>query len=458
MKNWKHIVGTAAILAALSMTGNVCAANYDLDGYTQEEFDAFDETTVLKDSTSPTGYYVTFRYKAPDAKRVRIYGEWGFSDIYHNSFVSSENKAPEEWSDGDKEWTTNGWPTADMELNEETGVWSYTIPLPTGTFNYRFVLGGTADQEVADTEGTVMVADPVSTNYLAEIEDPTNLEKEPALTSVYVPWDAEKQANTDQRAEEAPRDGENGTVTIESITAGNGTETHYCVYTPYEYNADREEAYPLLVLYHGGGGYYGSWFSNGLANILDNMIAEDRMEPIIVVTPDGEDFHNDEGYHWQRDELTDFVVSDLLPEVSKKYNAAQDPAHRAFAGLSQGGATVGYMMMNHTDEFDSYIFLSAPYMGDTELDFTIPSLKDKTIFFGYGDYDFVQTRSLYKLYPDGEGNMVKLADRNEGSIWEYMYGLAEENVEFTSLNYPYGHQWALWRKLIVNVFDDILWK
>lgn len=97
-------------------------------------------------------------------------------------------------------------------------------------------------------------------------------------------------------------------------------------------------------------------------------------------------------------------------------------------------------------------------MGDTKLDFTIPSLKDKNIFFGYGDYDFVQTRSLYKLYPDEDGNMVRLAPKEEGSIWEYMYGLAEEDVPFTSINYPYGHQWALWRKLLVNVLDDVLWK
>ena len=197
--------------------------------------------------------------------------------------------------------------------------------------------------------------------------------------------------------------------------------------------------------------------TNGLVNILDNMIAEGRLEPTIVVTPCGEDFHDDV-YHWKRDDIMTFLNDNLLPYVAENYNAADDPARRALGGLSQGGATVAYCMFNNTDAFDTYIHLSAPYMGDTELDFTIPELKEKTIFFGYGDYDFVQTRSLYKMYPDEEGNMVKLAPQNEGSIWEYMYGLAGEGVEFSSMNYPYGHDWVLWRKLLVTVFDEILWK
>ena len=101
--------------------------------------------------------------------------------------------------------------------------------------------------------------------------------------------------NTDQRPEEMPRDTENGTVSFETATTEDGIATSYGVYLPNGYDADREEAYPLLVLFHGGGGYDGSWFSNGLANILDNMIAEGRMEPTIVVTPNGSDFPSSVG-------------------------------------------------------------------------------------------------------------------------------------------------------------------
>ena len=56
-----------------------------LDSITDEEFAALTETTVIRDENSPTGWYVTFRHVDPDATRVRIRGEWNFSDAYHSS-------------------------------------------------------------------------------------------------------------------------------------------------------------------------------------------------------------------------------------------------------------------------------------------------------------------------------------------------------------------------------------
>jgi hypothetical protein len=92
-------------------------------------------------------------------------------------------------------------------------------------------------------------------------------------------------------------------------------------------------------------------------------------------------------------------------------------------------------------------------------DYTIPALKDKTIFFGFGDYDFVQFRSLYSLFPDADGNPVKVhAATNEGSTLEYIVGLANAGVPFTNTELPFGHAWALWRKVAVRMFEDVLWK
>ncbi len=425
------------------------------EDYTQEEFDALEETTVIQSDDSPTGYYVTFRYKDPDASRVRIYGEWRFSDIYSASYTTSANKPPEEWEDGDTVWKTDSWPTADMELNEETGVWSYTIPLPTGTWCYRYYVGGAEDAEVDDYTDAEMVADPANVNYLSDIAE---MGGEQALTAVYVPYDEEKQAETIERAEEAPRDGENGEVLFVDAETSDGMESSYGVYLPYEFDADREEAYPILVLFHGGGGYDGSWFTNGLVNILDNMIAEDRLEPTIVVTPNGSDFPDDV-YMWDRPAILDFVVNTILPYMEENYNASSDPARRAFAGLSMGGATTGYALFHNTDDFDTYILLSAPFLGDIQPDYTMPELAEKNIFIGYGLYDFVATRSIYELEPDEDGNKVELiASRGEGSIFEYLVGLTNEGIPVLTETYPYGHDWVLWRKLIVDVFDDILWK
>ncbi|MEG1515997.1 MAG: hypothetical protein RSD95_14005 [Clostridia bacterium] len=65
-----------------------------------------------------------------------------------------------------------------------------------------------------------------------------------------------------------------------------------------------------------------------------------------------------------------------------------------------GGATAGYALFHYTDDFDTFFLFSAPFLGDIQPDYTLPQLKDKTIFISYGDYDFVVTRSLYKLEPD----------------------------------------------------------
>ena len=62
-----------------------------------KERDALEKTTVVKDPDSPTGYSVTFRYKDPVATRVRLSGQWLFSDKAHASLATSLNATPEEW-------------------------------------------------------------------------------------------------------------------------------------------------------------------------------------------------------------------------------------------------------------------------------------------------------------------------------------------------------------------------
>ena len=58
------------------------------------------KTTVVKDPDSPTGYSVTFRYRDPSATRVRLSGQWLFSDKAHASLATSLNATPEEWKNG----------------------------------------------------------------------------------------------------------------------------------------------------------------------------------------------------------------------------------------------------------------------------------------------------------------------------------------------------------------------
>jgi enterochelin esterase-like enzyme len=420
------------------------AAN--LRSYSQAEIDALEKTTVYRSAESPTGYYVTFRYKDPNASRVRVYGEWMFSDIADATIVTSTNAGPAQWKDGYTVWQTTGWPTADMTLNRATGVWSYTIPLPNGTWDYRFYVGGDPAAKVTDYTGAVMAYDPNNKPYMAH--DPAANNGEQHLTSVFVPWDPVKQAKSARVDEQAPRPGQNGRVSFEKAVLSGGKETYYGIYLPYNFDVNRAEKYPLLVLFHGGGGYEASWLNNGLVNILDNMIAEGRMEPAIVVTPCGSDFP-DPRYSWDRPALMDYVVGYILPRMAQNYNASSDPARRALAGLSQGGAAIMRGYFNNTESFGYYFCMSAPMRGNVEADFTKPALKNVKLLITMGLYDHVITRAFYNAQVGAQ----------ETSTYDYIWGLGQAGVPFkVMMSLPYGHQWTLWRENMVYAIDTFLWK
>jgi hypothetical protein len=418
----------------------------NVKSYTQAELEGLEKTTVYRSEQSPTGYYATFRYKDPDASRVRVFGEWMFSDIADASIATSTNAGPEQWKDGYTVWPTAGWPTADMTLNKASGVWSYTIPLPNGTWNYRFYVGGDPAVKVTDYTGAVMAYDPTNKPYMAH--EPVENNGEQHFSSVFVPWDPVKQAKSVRVDEQAPRLGQNGKVLFEKAVLNGGKETYYGIYLPYNFDSKRAEKYPLLVLFHGGGGYEASWFNNGLVNILDNMIADGRMEPAIVVTPCGSDFP-DPTYMWDRPAIMDYVVGYLLPYMVQNYNASSDSARRALAGLSMGGAAIMRGYFNNTESFDYYVCMSAPMMKNVEPDFTKPALKNVNLLFTFGLYDFVATAAFYN---------ETLAAR-ESSTFDYVYGLGQAGVPFKiKMHLPYGHQWTLWREIASYAFENFLWK
>ena len=159
----------------------------------QKEADTLEKTTVVKDPDSPTGYSVTFRYKDPNAKRVRLSGQWMFSDKSHASLVTSLNATAQEWKNGYFVHRYGKWPTVDMTLDEETGVWAYTIPLPNGTWVYTFYVGGMENAELKDDTDAVQEWDPTNPPLLYDYEA-TDMTPNERRSDIYVPYDAEKQS------------------------------------------------------------------------------------------------------------------------------------------------------------------------------------------------------------------------------------------------------------------------
>lgn len=153
---------------------------------------------------------------------------------------------------------------------------------------------------------------------------------------------------------------------IEYDSASVGTRRRLNVYTPPGYSPD--EKYPVLYLLHGIGGDETEWqrfCTPGV--ILDNLIADGKATPMIVVMPNGRARKNDraEGDVYAAAPAFAAFEQDLLgsviPAVESRYAVAADREHRALAGLSMGGGQSLNFGLKHLDAF-AWIggFSSAP--------------------------------------------------------------------------------------------------
>jgi enterochelin esterase family protein len=139
------------------------------------------------------------------------------------------------------------------------------------------------------------------------------------------------------------------------------------VYLPpgYDGGADR---YPVLYLLHGAGGDESVWPQRMQANvILDNLIADGELEPLVVVMPHGftnrmptDDRPRVAGaYKTEMQEFAVDFVSDLVPLVESRYRVVADRAHRAIAGNSMGGGQALAIGLTHPEMFSSVASFSA---------------------------------------------------------------------------------------------------
>lgn len=149
-----------------------------------------------------------------------------------------------------------------------------------------------------------------------------------------------------------------------------GTDRKMMVYTPpgYEQSTSR---YPLLYLLHGAGSDENSWTRNGKAEIiLDNLIADGKLKPLVVVMPFGFAAQRAPGgargdaaeNKMQREGFLKDFLEDVIPLVDSKFRVYADRNHRAIAGLSLGGAQALAIGLSHLELF-SRIAAFSPAMG-----------------------------------------------------------------------------------------------
>src|SRR5690606_26434702 len=131
-------------------------------------------------------------------------------------------------------------------------------------------------------------------------------------------------------------------ISYASKTVGNTRKA--LIYTPPGFS--KKKKYPVLYLLHGIGGDEKEWLNGANPQvILDNLYADKKLEPMLVVMPNGRAMENDraEGNIFAPDKVKAFsrfeqdLLKDLIPFIEKNYPVLKDREHRAIAGLSMGG-------------------------------------------------------------------------------------------------------------------------
>ncbi|WP_346316220.1 endo-1,4-beta-xylanase [Chitinophaga sp. YIM B06452] len=186
--------------------------------------------------------------------------------------------------------------------------------------------------------------------------------------------------------------------TIEYWSGTVGTKRKAVVYTPPGFG--RKTKYPVLYLLHGIGGDEKEWLNGGNPQvILDNLYAEGKVNPMIVVMPNGRAMKNDRatGDIMHPEKVQAFatfeqdLLKDLIPYIEKSYPVITDREHRAIAGLSMGGGQSLNFGLGNLDKF-AWVggFSSAPNTKTPELlvpDPAIAKKQLKLLWISCGDND-----------------------------------------------------------------------
>ncbi len=256
---------------------------------------------------------VTFRIKAPDAQKV----EFGFFD--NTRYVATK--------DSEGFWTA-----------------TTTNPVVPGFHYYRMWIDG------------VQVNDPASQTFYGTGKDTSGIEIPEKGVDYYL-----------------PKDVPHGDVRERWYFSKTTQDwRRMFVYTPPGYDSDRETRYPVLYLQHGGGEDETGWPNQGRVSfILDNLIAEKKSKPMLVVMEQGYARRPGDpaaptapprpaqpGQNAPRPDFSrmftafeDVMINDLIPTVDSTYRTIPDRDHRAMAGLSMGGMQTFQITLKHLDMF-----------------------------------------------------------------------------------------------------------
>ena len=159
------------------------------------------------------------------------------------------------------------------------------------------------------------------------------------------------------------------------------------VYTPASYDKDKSKRYPVLYLQHGWGEDETAWSNQGHVNlIMDNMIAEGKIKPFIIVMTYGmtNDVKIGGMANFKIEPFQTVLIDELIPYVDANFRTIADQPHRAMAGLSMGGMETHTITLARPDVFSHYALLSGGIYTPAEIK---DKSKVKLIFVSCGSFE-----------------------------------------------------------------------
>ena len=332
---------------------------------------------------------VTFRLRAPEAKKVTVSGDFG-NDV-------------------------------DLRAGED-GVWSATIgPLDPEMYVYYFTVDGVRLTDPNNPQLKIGYVTSTTTSLLTVPGDG------PAFYDV----------------QDVPH-GEIRTLLYRSRS--NGTTRELTVYVPPGYDEARNQRYPVLYLLHGFANDHHSWHRYGRANdILDNLLAQRKIEPFLVVMPlgyggahvngdgtgiapkDAGTFGGDAALY-ERD-----LLEDVIPLIDKKYRTIAERRRRAIAGFSMGGGQAGRFGLRHLDMFSQVGIMSAGMAGGV-------------------DTEPLSTLAAAPVKANKQIDLLWIACGKEDTAMKGAKtlhdALEQAGIEHTFLQTDGAHHWRVWRRYL----------
>jgi enterochelin esterase family protein len=331
---------------------------------------------------------------------------------------------------------------------DERGVWTVTTPpLESNIYAYSFQVDG------------------------ATFQDPANPKSEPRFKA-----GGQSLVRVSGPVSWEPADVPRGTITryfYKSAVAGDDRD--FYVYTPPGYDARARTTYPVLYLLHGHGQEAASWIAAGNANvILDNLIAQGKAKPMIMVNPLG--YGAPEmitalttgrggGPEMMEKNIQFFaqaLLQEVMPLVDKQYRISKRREDRAIAGLSMGGAQAMYTGLNNLDRFAWLASFSGAFVMWSNAWWSLPDLPPQTAG-GPPTPRPLDATVFPRTFPtlDAKANsQLRLlwisygAQERGGRVHnrQFMEYLKSTDINVKELERPgRGHTWTAWREDLTDL-------